>query len=195
MATTVVNTTFKLKRGLADTWERLNPILSAGEPGFVLDTHELKIGDGVNKWDQLPYIGGAAIELKPVDGALVIKDGTIGVVISKEPGNALIKKSDGLYVNATAASNYIIGSGLQVLDNVLSIKLAPNAHGLAAVDGALILGLATPESDGAMSKEDKAFLDSLKDIVTPEEYVTQEELQLVKNSLIQLEQVMTWKEM
>lgn len=39
----VINTTFKLKRGTAARWIEVNPILEAGEPGFVLDENRLKI--------------------------------------------------------------------------------------------------------------------------------------------------------
>ncbi len=55
---TVVNTTFKLKRGTADRWVELNPILAEGEPGFVYDQNRLKIGDGKTAWNDLPYIDG-----------------------------------------------------------------------------------------------------------------------------------------
>lgn len=55
---TVVNTTFKLKRGTEARWAEVNPILAQGEPGFVYDTNRLKIGDGVTHWNDLPYIDG-----------------------------------------------------------------------------------------------------------------------------------------
>ena len=55
---TVINTTFKLKRGTASRWAEVNPILEIGEPGFVYDTNRLKIGDGVTAWNDLPYIDG-----------------------------------------------------------------------------------------------------------------------------------------
>jgi hypothetical protein len=55
---TVVNTTFRLKRGTEARWAELNPILDPGEPGFVYDRNRLKIGDGVTPWNDLPYIDG-----------------------------------------------------------------------------------------------------------------------------------------
>ena len=55
---TVLNTTFKLKRGTAARWAEVNPILEQGEPGFVYDSNLLKIGDGVTPWNDLPYIQG-----------------------------------------------------------------------------------------------------------------------------------------
>ena len=55
---TVVNTTFRLKRGTEARWAELNPILDPGEPGFVYDKNRLKIGDGVTPWNDLSYIDG-----------------------------------------------------------------------------------------------------------------------------------------
>lgn len=59
MATTI-KTTFKLRRGSSADWERVNPILAAGEPGFVTDKNILKVGDGVTPFMQLAPIGEAA---------------------------------------------------------------------------------------------------------------------------------------
>lgn len=53
----VIKTTFQLRRGLLEVWERNNPILAKGEPSFVLDKNALKIGDGVTPWKELDYIG------------------------------------------------------------------------------------------------------------------------------------------
>ena len=51
------NFTIKLKRGLAEAWERVNPVLKQGEPGFTIDTNRLKLGDGKTAWNDLPYVG------------------------------------------------------------------------------------------------------------------------------------------
>ena len=53
----VVNITYQLKRGYADRWIEINPILKQGEPGFEIDTGKLKIGNGIDTWINLPYIG------------------------------------------------------------------------------------------------------------------------------------------
>lgn len=139
--------------------------------------------------------GGATANLTPVDGSLIIKDNTIDIGISAEPGNALTKKADGLYVGTSTSGNYAAGLGLQMVDGTFSVKLADNAHGLVAVDGALSLSLATKDSDGAMSKEDKAFLDELRDSNNPSGYVTRAELQQVQESVAQVEQSYVWAEM
>ena len=61
----VINTVFKLKRGIAARWDELNIILEQGEPGWAVDTRVLKIGDGVTPWNDLPAIND--INLNQVD--------------------------------------------------------------------------------------------------------------------------------
>ena len=53
----VIKTTFQLRRGNASVWEKNNPVLYRGEPGFVIDENRLKIGDGITPWNELEYIG------------------------------------------------------------------------------------------------------------------------------------------
>ena len=59
--TQIIRTTFQFKRGDAERWNELNPILAEGEPGFELDTNQFKIGNGINTWKELPYKGEANI--------------------------------------------------------------------------------------------------------------------------------------
>ena len=54
MGTQRIETTFQIKRGKAASWEKLNPVLSAGEPSIAIDTGIFKIGDGVTTWKNLP---------------------------------------------------------------------------------------------------------------------------------------------
>ena len=53
----VIKMTYQLRRGTSSTWTKNNPLLLAGEPGYELDTHKVKIGDGTSYWKDLPYIG------------------------------------------------------------------------------------------------------------------------------------------
>lgn len=46
----------QFRRGTADQWSAYNPVLSLGEPGFEVDTHQLKIGNGSTAWIDLPYV-------------------------------------------------------------------------------------------------------------------------------------------
>lgn len=91
----VIKTTFQLRRGLLEVWERNNPILAKGEPSFVLDKNALKIGDGVTPWKDLEYIGlsqedlAKAIEdyFKENPGSGTGADGRGIVSIIKTEGN------------------------------------------------------------------------------------------------------------
>lgn len=51
----------QLKRGTAEALARVNPLLAAGEPCFVTDENRLKIGDGENYYNDLPYMGEASV--------------------------------------------------------------------------------------------------------------------------------------
>ncbi len=48
-------TKIKLRRGLAERWTSVNPILSEGEMGIETDTQKFKFGDGTTTWSLLPY--------------------------------------------------------------------------------------------------------------------------------------------
>lgn len=52
----IIKHTYQFKRGTAQRWIEVNPILKQGEPGFEYDTNKLKIGDGFTPWAALPYI-------------------------------------------------------------------------------------------------------------------------------------------
>lgn len=52
----IIKHTYQFKRGTAQRWIEVNPILKQGEPGFEYDTGKLKIGDGFTPWLALPYI-------------------------------------------------------------------------------------------------------------------------------------------
>lgn len=47
-------TRIQLRRGTSAQWSAADPILAAGEPGYDTTTGDLKVGDGVKKWSQLP---------------------------------------------------------------------------------------------------------------------------------------------
>ena len=48
---------FELRRNTCAIWTSTNPILLTGEPGVVLDTGQLKIGNGTDNWNSLPFVG------------------------------------------------------------------------------------------------------------------------------------------
>ena len=48
----------QLRRGLAIEWEIVNPILAQAELASESDTGRFKLGDGVRRWNDLPYSSG-----------------------------------------------------------------------------------------------------------------------------------------
>ena len=47
----------KLRRGTSTEWTTTDPILAEGEVGVEIDTHYLKVGNGVDVWSELPIFG------------------------------------------------------------------------------------------------------------------------------------------
>lgn len=56
----IIKATIQFKRGTTAAWEANSPILAAGEPGFNLDTKQIKIGDGIHQFNELPSISGSS---------------------------------------------------------------------------------------------------------------------------------------
>ena len=50
----------QLRRDSSINWIACNPVLGVGEPGYETDTNQLKIGNGTDAWDVLPYIDTTA---------------------------------------------------------------------------------------------------------------------------------------
>ena len=121
---TVISTTFQFKRGLAAAWERNNPILAAGEPGWTLDTHILKIGDGVTPWNDLSIFSETveiteqdiqnAVNKYLEDNPVQVKtDATLSA--AGQPADAAAVRENCLFV----ADNYIFCAG-DADDNIFS---------------------------------------------------------------------------
>ncbi len=124
----------------------------------------------------------------PYNGA-VVGDPYIQMVFNDDNGSCIYVPVKEL------VDKFEAGTGISIENNVISVKLASVTHGLVAVDGALALNLATKDSDGAMSKEDKAFIDELKNPSGSSGYVTREEMQQVQESIAQIEQSHVWLDM
>lgn len=107
----VYNTIFKLKRGIASRWVELNPILQQGEPGFVYDTNQLKIGDGKTPWNELPY-------LVPTD-----EINQLSTLVSN-----LNKELDELNLDINTINEQLNGTGEGSVDNKIDQKLSDFAN-------------------------------------------------------------------
>lgn len=117
----VVKITYQLRRGLSSTWKNNNPLLLAGEPGYELDTHKVKIGDGTSYWKDLPYIG----EHNIVSYATHIEFPSVGNV------NYLYKANDEdmLYCWDDKEADYVIIGPAEVDGDVIDYIDGGNAFG------------------------------------------------------------------
>lgn len=74
------NFIFQFKRGTAQRWAEVNPILLNGEPGYEYDTGKLKIGDGATPWLALNYQNANSYSISPDGNSLIYdKDGKLCV--------------------------------------------------------------------------------------------------------------------
>lgn len=74
MATTNrhVKAVIQLRRAKEQEWIDLNPILRVGEPALSIDKNKIKIGNGKDHWQDIPYIFDESIaELIKIDRGLV----------------------------------------------------------------------------------------------------------------------------
>jgi hypothetical protein len=53
--TTVIPGRFQVRRDLSTAWTAADPVLADGEIGYEKDTKKMKLGDGVTRWNLLPY--------------------------------------------------------------------------------------------------------------------------------------------
>lgn len=178
----------------SENYSAYNTALNAGNDVFPYFSMWIKLGtlaDLAAVYQQIEQLVagiGPAINLTPVDGTMIVTDveggKAIGVAIAQTSNNALVAVNGGLFV-----PTYTAGDGIDIVDNKISVKLADTTHGLVAVNGALTLNLATRDSDGAMSKEDKRILDAIPDI-----YATSEEVEALKDTVSNLEKSLLWGE-
>lgn len=76
----IKNVTIELREGTEAEWTAKNPILRAGEPGFEIDTNRLKIGNGLNDWNNLDYLTGGSSQGPEGDSAyeVAVDNGFVG---------------------------------------------------------------------------------------------------------------------
>lgn len=136
---------YRVPRKRSSVWENKNPILANGELGFDTTNRQLKMGDGVTPWNDLPYLsssdsgGSSAPTMTPLDvrfnnlhatfhkydsngGSIVWDEGqapsnTEGVVVV-DPSFEYNLPSDGAAYTVTLVAlleSYSNGTGIKVL--------------------------------------------------------------------------------
>lgn len=125
---------------------------------------------------------------KPYTGA-VVGDPYIHMVFNDAATSDIFVPVKGL------VDTYTAGDCIEIVDNVINVKIAESANGLVAVEGGLSINLATADSAGAMSAVDKAALDALIALGIADNYATKEEVKAISDKAAAAEDSYTWGEM
>ena len=80
----------QFRRDTSINWASTNPLLASGEMGIELDTHTFKIGDGILRWNELPY-GGLQGPAGPAGGTPVTAGlpGQVLTFLGPTPGDVV----------------------------------------------------------------------------------------------------------
>lgn len=116
--------------GKATTWTAKNPVLMQDEPGYERDTGKLKIGDGITKWNDLPYFNG---DINAILGGYLSKSEYKG------SANGVVKEADKLHTARTI-------NGV-AFDGTHNITISDNTK-IAVTEKGKVNGVATLGSDG-----------------------------------------------
>lgn len=101
----VYNTTFLLRRGTKEAWEKNNPILAYGEPGYDLTNYGLKIGDGKTHWNDLRFISATEEEIeKAIKDYFEKNPGSGGSGLPGKDGISATHEWNGSILTITSAS-------------------------------------------------------------------------------------------
>ena len=57
----IIKAVIQLRRGESSEWSTVNPVLRLAEPGYAIDTGELRIGDGKTAWNDLPIANSSGV--------------------------------------------------------------------------------------------------------------------------------------
>ena len=152
------------------------------------------VGDTINVAKDMVLQGATmkvvAIAGVPYEGA-EIGDPYIDMEFNDEGNSHIYLPVKGL------VDTYTAGVGIEIIDNKISVKLASVTNGLVAVDGALMLNLATSNSAGAMSAVDKAFIDSIPEIYATKDMfsTTVEQITDLQNTVNNITESYVWGEL
>jgi hypothetical protein len=125
----------KLRRGTAAEWAASEPqpngeVLRLGEPGYEKDTRKLKIGNGVDGWNNLNYIKADPEDIQDIIGSGFLVAGT-GINISYNDG------SDSLTISTTGLINNPANN--RILTSRDNTTTGIDAESNLTFDGSLLL--------------------------------------------------------
>lgn len=117
--------TIKLRRDTAAAWTAANPVLAAGEPGLETDTSQIKYGNGVTAWRNLPYASivpdAITTNLSPAPST------TISLGSPEQPWTDLYLSGNSIYLGNVVLSDSngelsVNGATVATTENTLSNK-------------------------------------------------------------------------
>lgn len=114
----VIKITYQLRRGKKEAWERNNPILAVGEPGFVTDKYLLKIGDGITPWNDLPYINGENVIVEEITEVTEAVENITNLLGDAETEGTLIYRTESLEREIKVLDEAIANSDEVELSNI-----------------------------------------------------------------------------
>lgn len=107
-------TIFQVRRGTSEQWDRINPILRTGEPGYATDTAKLKIGNGIDHWKDLPSSDSVLLSY---DSKEDFPEAGLSEILYRDKGSAQ------LYQWNEETSSYEILSSIEGLEALLDKKV------------------------------------------------------------------------
>lgn len=146
------------RRGTAEQWTIVNPILASGEIGYETDNNRFKLGDGITVWSLLPYfvdetnLSASLEDYVPLDSlgvadGVATLDGTGKITSSQLPdigelsqdavdqaltaGNGITKDYDDVANTLTLAVDTTVIATRSYVDNEIAAIPAPDYTGLA----------------------------------------------------------------
>lgn len=125
----------RVRRDTAADWSSVNPVLDEGEPGLELDSGQVKYGDGVTAWNDLPYSGGG-------EGGFTTWSTLTGkpATFPPSPHQHVAADVTDLAPVATSGSYADLDGAPAIPDSPDDVGAAPAVHGHAVTD---VTGLQT----------------------------------------------------
>jgi hypothetical protein len=98
----------QIRRGLADQWASVNPVLAAGEIGLESDTNYIKFGDGTSEWADLEYANEplSALQDTLTDYILITDRNSAGGVAALDAQGNLLVPKDRIIIEGTTANDF-----------------------------------------------------------------------------------------
>ncbi len=118
-------TKIQLRNDLAVNWTNINPILNAGEIGVEIDTLGAKVGNGIDAWVTLPYLGSdngliAGTGLQIVNSVISILSGVVDAIGTTTANQVPVTNGTGGYSWQNRLHTYAqnVGDGTTTAFNI-----------------------------------------------------------------------------